>query len=273
MDTKIDSIILITGATDGIGKESAIEFAAMGAAVIVHGRTAERAQAAVDDVKKISGSAKVETAVADFTSLTQVRSMASDISKRFTRLDVLVNNAGVFAKQRVMTEDGLESTFQINHLAHFLLTHELLGLLQQSAPARIISVSSMAHSNAKLDFGNLQGEKKFGGYAAYSLSKLANILFTYELADRLQGAGVTVNCLHPGVIATKLLRAGFGGFGGSSVKRGAETIVFLATSSKGAAATGKYFVNREAVESSLLTYNRSMRKEFWSVSERLAGIT
>lgn len=265
--------ILITGSTDGIGKEAAIELAAMGHRVIVHGRTSERAQCAADDIRKKSGSATVETVVADFTSLRQVRAMAGEIIRRFPRLDVLINNAGVYMKERILTEDGFETTFQVNYLAHFLLTHLLLDLLKRSAPSRIINVSSMAHHNAKLSLDNLQGEKKYGAYGAYACSKLENILFTYELAERLEGTGVTVNCLHPGVIATKLLRAGFGGFGGSGVEKGAETIVFLATSPKGDSISGKYFVNKEIADSSLASHSRSLRKALWELSKQFAGIT
>lgn len=263
--------ILVTGATDGLGKEAVVELARMGARILLHGRNPERAARAVEEVKKKSGSGCVEPVIADFSSLRQVREMAADVQERFGRLDVLVNNAGVFMKDRVLTEDGFELTFQVNHLAHFLLTHLLLELLKNSAPSRIINVSSMAHANAKLDFGNLQGEKKYGAYGAYARSKLANILFTYELAERLHGTGVTANALHPGVIATKLLRSGFGGFGGSSAKKGAESIVYLATSPKGDTVTGKYFVKNEVADSSLITYDRKVRKEFWRVSEKLAG--
>lgn len=265
--------ILITGATDGIGKASAIELAAMGNTVIVHGRNATRAEQTVADIKKELGSISVESVVADFASLRQVRAMADDVIKRFPQLNVLINNAGVYMKERVLTEDGIETTFQVNHLAHFLLTHLLLDLLKRNAPSRIINVSSMAHYNARLSFDNLQGEKKFGAYGAYACSKLENILFTYELAERLKGTGVTVNCLHPGVVATKLLRAGFGGFGGSDVKKGAETIVFLATAPTGETVTGGYFVNKEPTDSSLASHDRRLRKECWDISERLAGIS
>ncbi|HEX9829636.1 MAG TPA: SDR family oxidoreductase [Bacteroidota bacterium] len=272
MDTKIDKVILITGATDGIGKEAALQLAAWGATILVHGRNFERAGSVAEEIRKTTGSTKIEPVVGDFASLRQVRAMADDVLKRYGRLDVLINNAGVYMKRRELTEDGFETTFQVNHLAHFLLTHLLLDLLKKSAPSRIINVSSMAHSNAKPDWENLQGEKKFGGYGAYSLSKLANILFTYELAERLNGRGITVNCLHPGVISTKLLHTGFGGFGGSSVKKGAETIVYLARSPEGGKATGKYFVWSKAVDSASVTYDRNLWKEFWSLSEKQAGI-
>ncbi len=268
---KNETTILITGSTDGIGKAAAIELARSGARILVHGRNSKRAQAAVESITKESGSSTVEPVVADFASLKQVRQLAADVINRYKRLDVLVNNAGVLSNKRVMTEDGFELTFQVNHLAHVLLTHLLLDLLKSSAPSRIINVSSMVHGSARIEFDNLQGERKYSGYGAYGRSKLANLLFTYELAERLQGTGVTVNALHPGVIATKLLRAGFGGFWGGNVKKGAETIVYLATSPE--ATTGKYFVNCAGAESSALSHDKKLQKEFWSVSERLAGIS
>ena len=273
MDAKVDNTILITGATDGIGKEAALELAALGSTVVVHGRNIGSAQSAADEIRKKTGNERVQPVVADFASLRQIRQLAADTLRRYPTLDVLVNNVGVFLKERRVTEDGFEETFQVNHLAHFLLTHLLLDLLKKNAPSRIITVSSMAHGNARLDFDNLQGEKKYSGYSAYELSKLANIFFTYELAERLQGSGVTVNCLHPGVIATKLLHVGFGGFGGSSVNKGAEAIVYLATSPKAGAVTGKYFVKTEVADSSLTTYDRRVRRDFWLASKRLVGIT
>jgi NAD(P)-dependent dehydrogenase (short-subunit alcohol dehydrogenase family) len=272
MDTKIDKTILITGATDGIGKEAAIELAAWGATIIVHGRSAERATKAVAEIQKASGSKAIEPLVGDFASIRQVRLMGDDVLKRYPKLDVLINNAGVYMKRRDLTEDGFEMTFQVNHLAHFILTYHLLDLLKSSAPSRIINVSSMAHSGSRPDFENLHAEMKFSAYDTYSLSKLANVLFTYELAERLSGTNVTVNCLHPGVIATKLLRAGFGSFGGSSVQKGAQTIVYLARSPEGGKATGKYYVWSKQEQSAGITYDKTLQREFWDVSEKLAGI-
>lgn len=264
--------ILITGATDGIGKAEAVELAETGARILVHGRNAQRAQFAVDSIRKASGSPAVEPVVADFASVKQVRQLAADIINRYKRLDVLINNAGVLSNERVMTEDGFELTFQVNHLAHVLLTHLLLGLLKSSAPSRIINVSSMAHHRGRIEFDNLQGERSYRGRTAYGQSKLANVLFTNELAERLHGSGVTVNALHPGIIKTKLLRAGFGGFWGAGVNKGAETIVYLAISQEGEATTGKYFVNSKSAESSTLSHDKNLQKEFWRVSEQMVGI-
>ena len=266
-----DKVILITGATDGIGRQTALELARLGARVLVHGRSEARCRAVVDEIRQRTGNERVEYFVADFASLRQVREMAAQVKAKHDRLHVLINNAGIFLRERRLTEDGLETTFAVNHLAHFVLTHLLLDLLKASAPARIINVSSNTHQSAKVDFGNLQGEKRYDGYAAYALSKLGNVLFTYELAERLKGTGVTVNCLHPGVIATKMLRVGWGG-GGGRLEEGAETPVYLASSPEVENVTGKYFVRKRETPSSPASRDEKLRKEFWEVSERLAGI-
>ncbi len=173
--------------------------------------------------------------------------------------------------ERVLTQDGLETTFAVNHLPHFLLTHLLLDLLKRSAPWRIITVSSIAHMNARLDLENLQGEKGFDGYGAYAVSKLANVLFTYELADRLRGSGVTANCLHPGVIGTKLLWKGFGR-GGKSVAKGAETMVYLASAPEMETVSGKYFDDVRPLSTSRASNDPSLRRKLWEESEKLAGL-
>jgi len=263
-----DEIILVTGSTDGIGKQAAIELARPGAKVLVHGRSAERCQAVADEIRRRAGNSGADYFVADFSSLRQVREMAAQVKAKYDRLHVLVNNAGVFMRERRLTEDGLETTFAVNHLAPFLLTRLLLDLLIASAPARIVVVSSTTHQSAKVDFGNLQGEKRYDGFAAYALSKLENVLFTYELAERLKGTGVTVNCLHPGVIATKLLRAGWSG-GGDGLGEGAATLVYLASSPEVAGVTGKYFVSKREAASSPAMHDEKLRKEFWNVSEKL----
>jgi NAD(P)-dependent dehydrogenase (short-subunit alcohol dehydrogenase family) len=198
--------------------------------------------------------------------------MAHELLQRFDRLDVLLNNAGVYMKTRQLTGDGLEMTFAVNHLAHFLLTHGLLTLLKKSAPSRIINVSSIAHTRAHVDPGNLQGERKFDPYGAYALSKLANILFTYGLAERLSGTGVSVNCLHPGVVSTKLLRAGFPSSSGISQSEGSETLVYLATNPGVGHISGAYFVDTKPQMSSAPSRDASLRRMFWTLSEELTGI-
>lgn len=250
-----DKIILITGSTDGIGRQAALELAALGSRVIVHGRDASRGKTVVEEIQTATGNQKVDLFIADFSSQKQVRQLAAKVNRRYDHLHVLINNAGVFMNERQVTEDGLETTFAVNHLAPFLLTNLLLDLLKKSAPSRIVTVSSIAHTRGRIEVDNLQAEKKFSGYGAYALSKLANVLFTYELAHQLTGSGVTANCLHPGVIGTKLLRNGFN-ISGSSPADGAETIVYLAVSPEVEQVTGKYFQDKLDTPSSQETYNQ-----------------
>jgi retinol dehydrogenase-14 len=264
--------VLVTGGTDGIGKHTALTLALMGASVIIHGRDPARTAIAAAEIRAKTNSGAVETTVADFSSLAQVRECAADIKRRFPELHVLIHNAGVFMNERMVTVDGLEATLAINHVAPFLLTHLLLDLLRKSAPARVISVSSIAHTRAKLDFGNLQWERGFEGYGAYALSKLANVLFTVELARRLKGTGVTANCLHPGVIATKLLQTGFGNVKASPVEKGAETSIYLASSPDLEEVTGRYFVHSQEAHASPAAEDAILCRTFWKTSEQLAGI-
>jgi NAD(P)-dependent dehydrogenase (short-subunit alcohol dehydrogenase family) len=265
-------VMLVTGSTDGIGKETALELARRGATVILHGRNTGRCQQALDEAVRVTRNTSPGCFAADLGSLQEVRKLAHDIATQYDRLDVLINNAGVFMTSRVLSADGYEMTFAVNHLAPFLLTHSLLDLLKKSAPSRIITVSSVSHQRARLDLENLQGEKHFTGYGAYALSKLGNVLFTAELAARLQGSGVVAMCLHPGVIGTKLLREGFGGMSGGSVKQGAETAVFLASATDPEGFAGKYFIQRKEEQSTPLVHDVALRKQFWDVSARLCGI-
>lgn len=264
-------MILVTGATDGIGRETALELVQRGAEVIVHGRSPEKVERTCGQIRATVKGATVEGVVADFASLAQVRALGEEVLRRFPRVDVLLNNAGVYMHQRVITGDGFETTFQVNHLAPFLLTQLLLPLLEKSAPARIVTVSSIAHRSAELELGDLQLEHDFDGYRAYANSKLANVLFTFELARRLQGRGVTANCLHPGVIDTKLLREGFGG-GGRTVVEGAATSVFLATSEEVANVTGKYFASSREAEVAAAAKDEGLQRALWRESERMVGL-
>jgi retinol dehydrogenase-12 len=251
--------ILVTGSSDGIGREAALQLAQEGAQVIVHGRTKERA---ADAARGVAGA---EVWVCDFASLAKVRSAAARLPRG---IDVLINNAGVFLQARQVTGDGFEATFQINHLAPFLLTQLLLPSMSEGS--RIVNVSSAVHSGAEIAWDDLMSERHYSGYGAYAQSKLANILFTRELARRQTKA--TVNALHPGVIGTKLLRGGFGGLAGRSVAQGAETPVYLALSKEVEGVTGKYFVNSREVRPSPQALDDEAAQRLWQVSERLTNI-
>ena len=260
--------MLVTGSTDGIGKETARRLAQMGATVLVHGRSRKRGEKALEEILERTGSKKLGLVVGDLSSLSQVRGIAEQVKADYDRLDVLINNAGVVAEERTETEDGYELTFAVNHLAPFLLTALLLEELKESAPSRIITVSSIAHGGARIDFDDPNLERGYSMNKAYARSKLANLLFTYELARRLEGTGVTANALHPGVIGTKLLDVGFGG-GGSPVEPGAETSVYLATSPEVEDVTGRYFRKNRETNSS---HDEEAQRKLWELSERMVGL-
>jgi len=263
--------ILITGATDGIGQATAHQLAAQGHRVLLHGRNPARGQAALTQIQNATGNAHLEYFNADLASLRQVRQLAADVQAKHSRLDVLLLNAGVIAPKRTLSEDGFELTFAVNHLAYFLLTHLLLEMLKQSAPARVVVVASQVHHSGQINFNDLQLERGYSGPKAYSNSKLANVLFANELAARLAGTGVTVNSLHPGVINTKLLRAGWGG-GGASVETGAATSVYLATSAAVEGVTGKYFSNQQESTPSAASRNPALQKQLWDVSAQMVRV-
>ncbi len=267
-----EQVALVTGSTDGIGYETARRLAERGWRVFVHGRSADRCRRAAKQIATSTGNPSVEWAQGDFSSLEEVRRLARDLLARLDHLDVLLNNAGIYMNERRLSVDGYEMTFAVNHLAPFLLTVLLCDLVRKSAPARVITVSSAVHLGATLDFGNLQGERKFSGYAAYSLSKLGNILVARELAERLRGTRVTSNSLHPGTVNTKLLRMGFGGMGGQPPGEGAATSVELATSPRFEALTGAYLAGGKEASPSPLTLEKRVRERFWSVSETLCGV-
>lgn len=267
-----DKTALVTGATDGIGKQTALALARLGAQVLAHGRSRARAEAAAEEIRRASANDRVAPIAADFASLRQVREMAGDILAEYERLDVLIHNAGVFMTERRLSEDGMEMTLAVNHIAPFLLTHLLLDLVCRSAPARIIVVSSTTHQSARIDFERLNGPGPFDGHEAYAMSKLANVLFAFELAERLAGSQVTVNALHPGVIDTKLLRTGYGAQG-AGVEAGAVTPVYLASSPDVATITGQYFARQRIATPSPLVQDRELRRAVWEASARLAGIT
>lgn len=265
-------VVLVTGSTDGIGKQTALSIARMGALVLLHGRNAEKGCLVTEEIREKSGNDRLEFFLADLSSQREVRRLAAEVEEEHERLDVLVNNAGVFMKERRLTADRIEATFAVNHLAPFLLSNLLHGLLKKSAPSRIVTVSSIAHRDAQVDWSNLQGESRFDGYEAYATSKLGNLLFTYELSRRLKGSGIDANALHPGVVRTKLLRAGFGDYPGDEPKKGAETSILLATSPELEGESGLYFERSQPAASSSLSRDRALQKRFWDISEKLVGL-
>jgi retinol dehydrogenase-12 len=278
-----NKICLVTGATNGIGKVTALELAKMGATVIVVGRNPDKTEAVVNELRAQSGSDRVDKALADLSSLAEVQALAENFKRKYSRLDVLVNNAGAYFGKRQVSADGYEMTFALNHLSYFLLTALLLDVLKASAPSRIVNVASDAHRTAPLDFDDLQAEKKFNGLVVYGRSKLANILFTYELAKRLQGTNVTANTLHPGFVATgfgadsgALMRIGIkitARLMGVSVEEGAQTTIYLASSPEVEGVTGKYFQKCKPAQSSAASYDVDARERLWQISEQLCGVT
>ena len=271
---------VVTGATSGIGKETAVALAKAGATVAVVCRTRDRGEAALAEIRRRAGHDAVSLFVADLSSQRAIRTVAAELQAALPRIDVLVNNAGLALRDRLVTEDGFENTFAVNHLAYFLLTRLLQPTLLASAPARVVNVSSEAHRWGSIRFDDLMGEAAYDGWKAYAQSKLANVLFTYELARRLDGTGVTANCLHPGLVGTA-----FASRGPSLIRilsrlarpllrspaSGAATSVYLASAPEVATVTGQYFAGRRARRSSPASYDRALAARLWGVSERLVG--
>jgi NAD(P)-dependent dehydrogenase (short-subunit alcohol dehydrogenase family) len=274
--------IVITGANSGIGKAAATELARRGAHVVITARDRARGEAARDDVRRTSGNDAVDLLLGDFAELAQVRSLAAEIA-RLPRLDVLINNAGLMLTERRETRDGFETTFQVNHLAPFLLTNLVLDKLTATPGARVVTVSSDAHKRGgALDFDDLQSRRSYAPFAVYGRSKLANILFTRELARRLAGTGATANCLHPGVVAT-----GFAGDGDTSglfpfllrigrpflmtPEKGAETIVYLAASPDVADVSGGYFVRCREKTPGRSALDDAAARRLWDESVRMTS--
>jgi retinol dehydrogenase-14 len=274
-------ICIVTGATRGIGRATAEGLAKLGATtILIARRTADGESVA----REIATKARVAPAVvtADLSSQASIRQAAAELAGRYPQVHVLINNAGVIPARREVTVDGLEMQFAVNHLAYFLLTNLLLPELRAGAPSRVINVSSGAHDRARLQFEDLQSEREYQPRAVYSRSKLANVLFTYELARRLKGTGVTANCLSPGVVATGMLAdymgvprtggASASSFG-ASPEQGAETSIYLAASPDVEGVTGKYFEKSRAIRSSQESYDEAAARRLWEVSERLTGLS
>jgi NAD(P)-dependent dehydrogenase (short-subunit alcohol dehydrogenase family) len=277
-----DKVCLVTGATAGLGKATARQLARQGATVIVAGRNREKNRATVNEIKQQTGNPNVESMLADLSVQKEVRALAEQFKSKYQSLNVLVNNAGAIFLRRQESADGIEMTFALNHLNYFLLTNLLLDTLKASAPARIINVSSRAHVRVPgLNFDDLQNRKGYAGQQVYGQSKLANVLFTYELARRLEGTRITVNALHPGFVATRfatnngvlarLARPLLDLFA-ISVEEGARTMVYLATSPEVEGMTGKYFYRQQAIPSSPASYDEEAARRLWEVTATMTGL-
>jgi NAD(P)-dependent dehydrogenase (short-subunit alcohol dehydrogenase family) len=273
-------IAIVTGSNTGIGKETARGLAARGATVILACRDMAKAEAARDDIARTTGRDDVKTMALDLGSKASIRAFAEQFKSSHERLDVLVNNAGVWSTSRRTTADGFESTFGVNHLATFLLTRELLPLLEKSAPSRVVVLSSALHYRARMDWDDLQFERRgYGGSAAYNQSKLANVLFTLALARRLEGTGVTVNAVHPGVVATELVRdlpkllVKLFHLFLLTPEKGAACSLHVAASPEAAEVTGRYFEKSKTKTPAKVAQDRDAQERLWALSEQLLGLS
>lgn len=284
MKTVVDSsqqVCLVTGASGGIGKEMAREIARTGMQVIIASRNEERCASAAREIRESTSNPNVDYLVADLSSQKQVRYLAERFRERYSRLDVLINNAGGFFMTRLLSEDGIEMTWALNHLSYFLLTNLLLDLLVNSSPAHVINVSSNAHLGGSINFEDLEGKRFFFGWKAYAQSKLANILFTFELARRLEGSGVTANAMHPGYVATRfgINNAGPVSFFirlshifAISPEEGAKTGIYLATSTQGEGVSGRYYIKNRPVQAAKTAYDREIARRLWQVSAKMTRL-
>src|SRR5215218_6462125 len=274
-------VVLITGGTSGIGKAAATALAGMGATVVITGRNEERGKRELQEIQEESGNDGVELILADLTVQDEVRRLAEELRERHNQLEVLVDNAGLVLSERTETPDGIETQLAINHLAPFLLTNLLLDLLKESAPSRIVTVSSEARRGAQIDFDDLQSERRYRAFKVYGMTKLANILFTYELAERLEGTGVVANCLHPGGVNTNFANnnRSFGTLIFRAFKpfmrtpeQGADTVVYLAVSPEAAKMTGRYLTDRKVISSYEELHDDITQNRLWEVSEGLTNL-
>jgi NAD(P)-dependent dehydrogenase (short-subunit alcohol dehydrogenase family) len=279
----IGKTVVVTGGTSGIGLEAADALARQGAAIVLVGRDKQRGEAALARLRATAPQASLAIRYADMSEMAEVRRLAADLLATVPRIDVLINNAGAIFDRHALTSDGLERTFALNHMGYFLLTNLLLDRLKEAPAARVVSVASEAHRRAVLDFTDLTGRNGAKGWLAYSRSKLANILFTTELARRLTGGTVTANCLHPGFVASRFGDPGNGpamrliiGLGkrlfAISPKEGAKTIIFLAASPDVAAVSGRYYDKRRAIQPSAAACDMATARRLWDESARIAGL-
>jgi len=280
--TMKDKVVLVTGANSGIGRAASLALAKMGATVVMVARNKERGEAARSEIVKESQNDSVDLLFADLSSLESVRRLATEFQRKYSKLHVLINNAGLFNQRRHVTMDGYENTFATNYLSPFLLTNLQLDLLKASAPSRIINVSSVGHYNGHINFDDLNLEKEYGGWKAYGQSKLALVIFTHELAKKLQGTSVTVNAVHPGTVATNIWSRPLGPVGFimalpklfmTSPKRGAETIVYLAFSPNAKDLNGEYLEKLKVKKSSDESYNEEIAQRLWDVSTKLTRLS
>jgi retinol dehydrogenase 12 len=276
-------VCVVTGATAGIGLVAATELAGHGAHVVIVGRSAEKCAGTQAQIRSKSAAASVDTLVADLSSLAETKRLADQVRDRYPRVDVLLNNAGAMFWKRTESADGIERTFALNHLSYFVLTNLLLPVLKKSAPARIVNVASDAHKGAFINFDDIQFKQKYSGWKAYQQSKLANILFTYELARRIEGTGVTANSLHPGFVRTSFLEAfndapagwllkNIGGMIALTPEQGARTSIYLASSPDVAGVSGRYFVKEKPVVSSPQSRDQAAAERLWRLSVDMTGV-
>jgi NAD(P)-dependent dehydrogenase (short-subunit alcohol dehydrogenase family) len=279
-----NKIVLVTGATNGIGFEAARDLAAKGATIVGVGRSAQKCADAARRIMRATGNDRVEFLTADLSVQAEVRKLAEDFQRKYDRLDVLLNNAGAFFATRATSQDGIEMTWALNHLSYFLLTGQLLDMLKASAPARVVNVSSDAHQRAKgIRFDDVEFTRGYNSWGAYGHSKLANIMFTYELARRLTGTAITANALHPGFVATGFghNNSGIVNFGMHLAQRvaarrpaeGARTSVYLASAPDIEGVTGQYFVDSHPMRSSSATYDGVAAARLWALSEGMVSVS
>ena len=284
LNTKMQGkVCIVTGANSGIGKATALGLAQMGATVVMVCRNQVKGEEAQNEIKEKSGNDAIDLMLADLSSQESIRQLAENFQQHYQQLHVLINNAGVVNLTRRETSDGYEMMFAVNYLAPFLLTNLLLEKLKASAPARIVNVSSESHQAGYIMIDDLQSEKHYKFLRSYGQSKLALVLFTYELARRLQGTGVTANCLHPGFVATNIAQNGVGSVGrsitklifsslGISPEEGAKTSIYLASSPEIEGVTGKYFVKSIPVRSAPISYDETLQRQLWEASAKLVNL-
>jgi NAD(P)-dependent dehydrogenase (short-subunit alcohol dehydrogenase family) len=280
MNTNLSGkVCMVTGGTDGIGKATALGLAKLGATVVIVGRNARKAGQVVEEIRSATRNPHIEALIADFSSLAQVRALAENFKARHDRLDVLVNNAGLVTRERELSEDGFELMFAVNYLAPFLLTNLLLDVLKKSVPARIVNVSSLGYKRGRIDFDDLQSEQAFDHRQAYYQTRLGLVLFTFALARRLEGSGVTANVLHPGIVKTNLSHNYMGNpvfrffeqIIAVSPEKGAQTSLYLAASPAVEGMTGEYFKKQQVEPATETARDQGLQERLWDVSEMLVG--